>query len=380
MADIEEFEFKPLTEGLGFHKKADKIKADMKSTNLGATATREQAPRAKASSLMSEPPMGASAASLAMPTTAPAMPSTFSGSLSSKMAQPPARETKTAQQSISELMAALPPSLDFIEDKPDLATRSSLSMAPAQERPQIYQPLAREDYKSSSPMSGAMSGPSISSGSGPTLSSVLPAPGTKAGSTMGMGPLASATMPAPMVTPSPYRERMNEGFAKAFPKTEAGTEAGAAANRATAKEAAEGLQPVAANFASGLIDGMVITGIATILLVCIVTITKINIIGLLTNAGTDTKTQFNLVLLFAAVLQVYMLVSRAFAGATLGEWAFDLQLGTNDQQKKLTYPLQVLWRTAATTLTGLFALPLLSFAFNRDLGKYITGIQLYRRL
>lgn len=334
MADpFEEFEFKPLTEGLGFHKKA---------ANLGAT------------------PSAAPIAPRATPTASSATATTAPRSFEIKPSEARAPETKSASQSISELMASLPPSLDFLDEKQDLAraaTTSSSAMpsAPATsapsftvDRPQIFQPLT-----------------------GPTVGSVLPAPGTKAGSlisqasAMTPGSLATATVAAPLA----HTERMAQGFAKAFPRTEK-----------TKTKTIEGLQPVAANFAAGLIDAMVVAGVSTILLVCLITITRVNLIALLTNASTDLATQGNLALLFVAVLQMYMLVSRAFFGASLGEWAFELQLGSNDQQKTLAYPFQVLLRTLVTTATGFFALPLLSFAFNRDLSRYLTGLQLYRRV
>ena len=337
MADpFEEFEFKPLTEGLGFHKKAEQLKSDIKSTMA-------QMPTAAAR------PMN--------PAPAPIVSET----------------SRAASQSISELMASLPPSLDFLDDKQDLARPAVTPMAPMAPstpitpsmtaRPQIFQPLAREEYKSSI-------------ASGPTVGSVLPAPGTKAGgtfaaaqtSTMAAGtPAASATIGG-----ATYRNRMSESFAKTFPIDSARTETAKIAN-------SEGLVPVAANFSAGLIDAMVVAGISTIMLVCIITITHINLVAMLSNAKTDGPTQANLAFLFVAVLQMYMLVSRAFFGASLGEWAFELQLGTSAQHKSMTYPLQALLRMLVVTVTGLFALPLLSFAFGRDLSRYVSGLQLYRR-
>ena len=186
-------------------------------------------------------------------------------------------------------------------------------------------------------------------------------------------------MPAPM-SPSPYRERLNESYARAFPHAETPK----AKSKAKTKEVeiapnAEGLVPVPANFAAATIDAMVVAGIATVFLVCILTITKVNLIGLLTNARTDDATRLHLVLLTLAVMQMYMLVARAFFGSTLGEWAFEMQLGTDAQQRKAYYPLQVIWRTLITTATGLVVLPLLSFGFRRDIAKYLTGVQLFRR-
>ncbi len=323
MADpFEEFEFKPLTEGLGFHKKADKIKSDMKSTmsaaSPGVMAAEQSAPRSVA---------------LQAPT-------------------PRATEaSRTASQSISELMASLPPSLDFLDDKQDLAQMP---------RPQIFQPIAREEYKS--PIAA-----------GASVSNALPAPGTKAGGMYSTAGAASSAT-APTVGGAYYRDRMTDGFAKAFPTDQTKTKA----RTVLANE--EGLVPIATNFSAGLIDAMVVAGISTILLVCIITITHINLIAMLTNASTDRSTQANLVFLFFAVLQMYMLVARAFFGASLGEWAFDLQLGTDAQHRQVAYPLMALWRMLVVTFTGVLALPLLSFAFGRDLSRYLSGLQLYRRV
>lgn len=325
---FEEFEFKPLTEGLGFHKKADKLKSDIKSSMAAASIT------ATRSSIFSENEF--------------ATPATPLGARSNET-------SRAASQSISDLMASLPPSLDFLDDKQDL-TRAMMgpTTAPVSAaRPQIFQPLAREEYKSTL-------------ATGPTVGSVLPTPGTRAGATFG----AAA---APTMGGATYRDRMTDGFAKAFPVDTPRNQKAKLVN-------GDGLVPVATNFSAGLIDAMVVAGVSTILLVCIITITHINLVALLSNAATDGLTQKNLVFLFFAVLQMYMLIARAFFGASLGEWAFDLQLGTNEQQHKVYYPILALWRMSFVTFTGIFAMPLLSFAVGRDLSRYVSGLQLYRRI
>lgn len=390
MDPIEEFEFKPLTEGLGFSKKADTLKNEIKST-MANTAAKAAAtgpmnsepprssifpPETKATDRSTEraptKSFGAPAGSLAA--------ASFGSNLSeTERVQPEAARnvvetSRSASQSISELMASLPPSLDFLDEKQDLTRKSEmpfgatpvaspLGAAPSS-RPQIFQPLAPRETSSIA--------------TGPTVGSVLPAPGTKAGSAQAAAAMIAPTVGAPAIaggatvanTRAGYRERMFESFGKTVPKAEASE---------TTAAATEGLVPVAVNFSAALIDAMVVAGISTILLVCIITITQINLVAMLSNASTDTATQKNLVFLFLAVLQMYMLVSRAFFGATLGEWAFDTQLGTETQQRKLSYPLQVLVRSLIVTFTGLLTIPLLSFAFKRDLGKYVSGLQLFRR-
>jgi hypothetical protein len=354
MADpFEEFEFKPLTEGLGFNKKSDQLKNEIKSTLASSNASAHQAAPSR-SSIFPENAKAAAQSDRAA-TKSFGLPAASTGA-----GRTTTESSRAASQSISELMASLPPSLDFLDDKQDLTRRSEMPFgstslatpATPSNRPQIYQPLGQTSGQSS-----------ISSG--PTVGSVLPAPGTKAGS-------AAAAIVAASTTHAGYRERMAETYSRTTPVSETTT--------AKAAALSEGLVPVAASFSAGLIDAMVVAGISTILLVCIITITHINLVAMLTNASTDSSTQKNLVFLFFAVLQMYLLVSRAFFGASLGEWAFELQLGTAEQNRKLYYPLQVLWRTLVITATGVFAIPLLSFAFGRDLARYLCGLQLYRRI
>jgi hypothetical protein len=83
--------------------------------------------------------------------------------------------------------------------------------------------------------------------------------------------------------------------------------------------------------------------------------------------------------LFISGLQLYLLTARSFFGASLGEWAFDVQLGSDHDQKQPVYPLLVAWRTILVTVTGFVILPLLSLVFRRDLAKIFTGLQTYQR-
>lgn len=187
-----------------------------------------------------------------------------------------------------------------------------------------------------------------------------------------MGAPAVPAVPAPTVKPaSPYRERLDESFARAFPHAEK--------TKRDQAETEEEILPIAANPVAALLDGMVSAGITTILLVAIIAITRINLVAMLSNAETGASTKLNLALLFLAVIQMYMLTARTFFGATLGEWAFDLQLGSSEDQRATWYPVKVAWRMIIVTITGLVVLPLISLIARRDLVKYLTGLQLYRR-
>jgi hypothetical protein len=379
MADpFDEFEFKPLTEGLGFHKKTEKPKAEARRSSIET----ERTPQKSAERTSRAPIEVPSARSLLLGDDNET-PERLSFDTPT-----PTAPSNPSSKSISDLIASLPPSLDFIstkeEESLDLSTRPATptykTTEPDTGRPQIFQPLARSDY-SDTFGSGASAGLSKkpATPAAPTIGNVLPPPGTKAAVTTSTMPAVPVpTIPKP-TAPSPFKERLDESFARAFPHAEKLGEKKADVATDKAAAVSTNLVPVPAHFGAIFVDGMVVTGMATILLVCIVAITRVNLMGLLSNAQTDGPTQIHLALLGIAVMHLYLLTARSFFGASLGEWAFDLQMGTDADQARATYPLQVAWRSIAVTLSGLALLPLLSLIFGRDLLRYITGLQLFNR-
>src|SRR4051794_28880610 len=114
MDPFDEFDFKPLTEGLGFHKKAEKIKHDIKSSNLGKEKAVRSVPETPPRALLHQ-----TAAELKA--SAPAMSAMSAGGESSR----------SASQSISDLINSLPPSLDFLEEKDEPSRKSSAPFSSA---------------------------------------------------------------------------------------------------------------------------------------------------------------------------------------------------------------------------------------------------------
>ena len=442
---FDEFEFKPLTEGLGFHKEAEKIKADIKASRFVQD---------KVSRSIPEPPrnlqrdfgrefgrdssrdLGRHGARETSQNSSHGTSDDSSYDLTHDRERTVGYDSKSAttdlleglptnasghraaSQSISDLIASLPPSLDFVEDEP----------ASVSDRPQIFQPLGREDYtgnhrvdpgllhateshgggqgtslaqKPGSLSSVLVSPPGPSTlGSGAKIGAFLPPPGSKAGSPFNLslnhnspstftspsanqpslgtnvggstlgGQPASPGAAAPLT--SAYRERLEKSFARAFPHAE----------KAKIEDVAHNteLQAVPAHMGSAILDAMVAAGITTILLVAILAITRINLLGMLSHPATSLRTELTLGLLFVAVIEMYMLTARSVFTASLGEWAFDLQLGSYESQKNPYYPVRVAWRLVVLTFSGFVVLPLLSFLFRRDLLSYVTGLRIYRRL
>jgi len=361
---VEDFEFKPLTDGLGFHGTAGGSKQDENLKGGASAVTR--APQPPSAAVKSESPHSP----LKTVSVVAGKKDFFSES----------EDSRPISKSISDMIASLPPSLDFIEEQSANKNSSSEFDAnlplPEGSRPQIFQPFAREDFKAGTSLLPK----------GPTVGSAL------GGRTFTAAPSQTSTAAG---ASSPYRERLDESFARAFPHAERrpGTkpdsrvetrtearEAKATQKRLRIEREEGGLEAVPSHFGAGFLDAMIVTGVSTILLVAIILITHINLMGLLSNAQTDRPTQLHIALLFVSVMQLYLLTARSFFGASLGEWAFDLQLGTREVQQKTLYPLLVAWRTLIVTMTGIIVLPVISLLIGRDLAGQVTGLQLYRRL
>lgn len=385
MDPFEEFEFKPLTDGLGFHKKAEKLKQDIQLTNLSEEKVARVVPEPPPKNLLH-------ANDEELDLTAP----------------------RAASKSISDLIAALPPSLDFLEessphqkqnDAPDsaisypflkprkktnevttaqmAATTSQGTPAAGDSRPQIFQPLGRAEYKSP-----ATEKPATQEKAGGFKA---PIPGSRA-------TLSSAAHAAPATAPAPISARSNLppqptlrsplkpgkkieelGTRSSTAQIEKTLEKSQSVAQKALASASHELKKTSSSFSAAILDLMAISGIATIFLAIILVITGVDLVAMLSHAKTDLATIFHLSMLFVAVMHLYVLSSRCFFGATIGEWSFDLQMGTDEDQKRAAYPLRVMWRMILVATTGVITLPLLSKLIGRDLFAMLGGPQLYRR-
>ena len=75
---------------------------------------------------------------------------------------------------------------------------------------------------------------------------------------------------------------------------------------------------------------------------------------------------------------VYMVITRAFLGASLGEWACGLRLGSVQDRAGSFYVLRVFMRCLMVFVSGLVLLPVLSVMLGKDLAGYFSGINLVK--
>lgn len=384
------FDFKPLNEGLGFHRKVKPLEAetdpeDSFSFSAIGAGTLDVTSREQSKGLLTSG-------------TPSASPSNSSGSNTASVS---AARTKHNAKSVSDLIAALPPSLDLLLDERAAAAASSSSSPSAtpagsrSRRSPLFGPPSDEFAKPGSPAAASMN-------AGLNVTATEEKASGKRGflklplgrNDYGIKSKATGAPSVPSSVPSSLDENVAKTFPSVFPHL--GSLAGqpaAAGMKATLKSgttttatktapAAEFRQEVAkeyaisAHFGSAILDTLVSIGIACLLLAIALSITGANLLALLENSGTDEAMMTSLVAFFVGSGLLYVLAARTWVGATLGEWSYEVRVGTESSRARWFYPVLVLWRGLLVAATGFVVLPLISMIFGKDLLKYLTGLQL----
>jgi hypothetical protein len=288
--DLDNFEFRPLTKGLGFDK-----------------STQEKESRTPVRRAISAPP-------------APEVHRPQFEMPEKDFATPP--NDTPVSRSLKKMLDSLPPSVDFAEDK-----ERELKL----HRPQMPDtPFAPPSFQTQ-----VAPAATISQGFDITLDNSLSQAFPKEE--------VSKRFYHQLVTPIPQYKEITTSFASAF------------------------------------IDMMIVLGLASLFVVTLVAITQVDLVRMLTSSELSQRMLIELGLLYFGVTLFYFMLSRGLFGSTLGDWAFDVQLGSAEQRRHLGYPLQVIFRTFMIIVTGIVIVPLLSLIFAKDMGYYFSGLKLYSR-
>lgn len=149
-------------------------------------------------------------------------------------------------------------------------------------------------------------------------------------------------------------------------------------NKISVEPLAPAIKEVPFSIAAFIFDSFVVMGLTFLFTGVVLAVTQADLLTVLANAQTDIPTRASLVVLFLSVIQLYIVLSRSFFGRTIGDWAFDVQLGNQQQQKSAIYPILVGWRALLVMLTGFITLPILSIISRRDVAAFLTGVRTYR--
>ncbi len=316
--EMDDFDFKPITKGLGFDKKTEE-KAKVATT---------PAARASTTPIMATPSL--STPSLEMNELPQVFierePVKVKPDIFDKPIDWNVNPPKTSK-AITDLINALPPSIDFDDKK----TKKS--------EPRIFQPVGRVEYNTPAPK---------------------------------IEPLPSVD---PAFVPTEKMDvTLNNTLEKAFPK-----EGFRRPFFHQTVEVKPQYTPVTTSFTSAILDLMVVTGLTSLFLVCLIGITKVDLLAVVTRTQAPLSVWAELGAIFFGVYLMYYMFSRGFWGSTLGDWAFDIQLGLEEHRFKWFYPAQVVARMTLMAATGFILIPLLSFIFQTDLAYYFSGLRLYTK-
>lgn len=132
-------------------------------------------------------------------------------------------------------------------------------------------------------------------------------------------------------------------------------------------------------FFAASLDAMLITAAFLLSMIVMLTITKVDLFMNLNHPESSKFIYVATAGLFLTITFIYMVVNRAFAGFTPGEWAFDQFCGDSAQMNTLTYVPRLAIRTLLVMATGFVTLPVLSYLFNKDVAGQLTGVVLFRK-
>ncbi len=124
------------------------------------------------------------------------------------------------------------------------------------------------------------------------------------------------------------------------------------------------------------LDAVVILAMALSFLICFVLVTRVDLVRNLAFQVDGNTLIFSLVGLYWLIGWMYYIACRGFIGFTLGEWAYDLQVGDDSDRNKMAYMGKVILRGL---IHQTVVIPLASFITKRDYAGEWVGLSLYRR-
>jgi hypothetical protein len=130
---------------------------------------------------------------------------------------------------------------------------------------------------------------------------------------------------------------------------------------------------------AGFLDTMLVTAGFLLMLIAMLTITKVDLISNLSDPGMNSMIWVATAALLASVTLIYMVVFRTYLGFTPGEWAFDQRCGTEMQQATATYILKITARTMLVMITGFLPMALISMILRTDITGLMTGLQIQKQ-
>jgi hypothetical protein len=135
----------------------------------------------------------------------------------------------------------------------------------------------------------------------------------------------------------------------------------------------------APSLAAATLDGMFVTALFLICMICMLAITKVDLIANFSSPGQNSAIFVATGALLLMVSFVYMTLFRTYLGYTPGEWAYDQRCGKEIDQASTSYVPKVVLRSLLVTLTGFIPLTIISFFLKFDLAGTLINLPLQKR-
>lgn len=133
------------------------------------------------------------------------------------------------------------------------------------------------------------------------------------------------------------------------------------------------------SIAAAILDSMFVAALFLICMICVLTITKIDLISQFSKPTETPMIIFSTVALLLTVAFNYMTLLRTYLGYTLGEWAFDQRCGKDIDLASSNYVPKLILRSLLVSLTGFLPLTALSLFLNYDLAGTLVNLPLQKR-
>lgn len=136
-------------------------------------------------------------------------------------------------------------------------------------------------------------------------------------------------------------------------------------------------KPVLGSMTAMMMDVLTLLSMCMIFTAVVLTAIGESVTDVLVELPADATQRSYFLGMLLTVGFMYLVLARCFAGRTVGEWMFHLQLGSDEDQKKASYPIKVLIRTVIVFLSGFIVFPILSRFANKDLLAYFSGVEMH---
>lgn len=138
-------------------------------------------------------------------------------------------------------------------------------------------------------------------------------------------------------------------------------------------------KPVRWYLTASFLDLMFVMALTMLALIVVLTVTSVDFMAVMFRSGPNLLTQLSLGALFVTIYFCYLVLTRMVYSKTLGEWALDMQLGTDEQASQATYGFRVMWRNLIQMFLGIIFVPAISLILRKDVLGKLSGLELHRK-